>query len=85
MMHQKKIFGLSAALVTPFDKDGGVDLARLAAHARHVLSNGCDSVTLFGTTGEGYGSGLSAGPAGAGRRCARLAVGAAILSQRRRG
>ena len=54
-MLKKKIFGLSAALVTPFGEDGSVDLARLVSHARQVLSDGCDSVTLFGTTGEGYG------------------------------
>jgi 4-hydroxy-tetrahydrodipicolinate synthase len=54
-MLQRKIFGLSAALVTPFHEDGSVDLVRLVSHARQVLSDGCDSVTLFGTTGEGYG------------------------------
>src|SRR5690606_16873864 len=53
------IFGLSAALVTPFAADGGVDLARLVGHAKHVLSAGCDSVTLFGTTGEGFGLSLT--------------------------
>ena len=35
--------------------DGAVDTARLARHAQHVLAHGCDSVTLFGTTGEGAG------------------------------
>lgn len=54
-MPKKTIFGLSAALVTPFGEDGSLDLARLVSHARHVLSNGCDTITLFGTTGEGYG------------------------------
>ena len=58
-MLQKKIFGLSAALVTPFHEDGSVDLVRLVKHALHVLSDGCDSVTLFGTTGEGYGISLT--------------------------
>ncbi len=46
-------FGLSAALTTPFEEDGSIDLARAAAHARWCLENGCSSVTLFGTTGEG--------------------------------
>src|SRR5512144_2629225 len=46
-------FGLSVALVTPFARDGSVDLARLVAHARRCLDEGCASVTLFGTTGEG--------------------------------
>lgn len=46
-------FGLSAALTTPFAADGGLDLPRLAEHARWCLANGCGSVTAFGTTGEG--------------------------------
>lgn len=46
-------FGLSAALTTPFDGDGAVAVDVLVAHARRCLDNGCDSVTLFGTTGEG--------------------------------
>lgn len=46
-------FGLSAALTTPFKTDGTVDIDAMIAHARRCLSNGCDSVTLFGTTGEG--------------------------------
>lgn len=46
-------FGLSAALTTPFTTDGTVDIDAMIAHARRCLSNGCDSVTLFGTTGEG--------------------------------
>ena len=58
-MPRKQIFGLSAALVTPFRADGGIDLARLVSHARQVLADGCDSVTVFGTTGEGYGISLS--------------------------
>jgi 4-hydroxy-tetrahydrodipicolinate synthase len=53
-MNKREIFGLSAALVTPFGVNGAVDLLRLVAHAKHVLANGCDSVTLFGTTGEGF-------------------------------
>ncbi len=46
-------FGLSCALLTPFDQDGEVDATRLAAHARARLNAGCSSVTVFGTTGEG--------------------------------
>jgi 4-hydroxy-tetrahydrodipicolinate synthase len=57
-MSDKQIFGLSAALVTPFAADGAVDFPRLVMHARHVLANGCDSVTLFGTTGEGFSIGM---------------------------
>lgn len=45
--------GLSAALATPFDRDGGVDWPRLAAHASRLLDQGMNVVTAFGTTGEG--------------------------------
>ncbi|HHS82570.1 MAG TPA: dihydrodipicolinate synthase family protein [Devosia sp.] len=46
-------FGISAALTTPFDADGQIDQERLLRHMRNLLSRGCRSVTLFGTTGEG--------------------------------
>ncbi|MCP4384548.1 MAG: dihydrodipicolinate synthase family protein [Hyphomicrobiales bacterium] len=46
-------FGMSAALATPFSADQTIDQDRLSAHAGWCLDNGCDSVTLFGTTGEG--------------------------------
>lgn len=57
-MHQqggagREMFGLSAALTTPFNEDLSIDFGRLASHARHLLDHGCASVTLFGTTGEG--------------------------------
>lgn len=46
-------FGLSVALATPFDKDGRIALDAMVAQARRSLDAGCDSVTIFGTTGEG--------------------------------
>lgn len=46
-------FGLSAALTTPFAPDGSIDTAALVAQAKRSLASGCNSVTLFGTTGEG--------------------------------
>jgi 4-hydroxy-tetrahydrodipicolinate synthase len=46
-------FGISAALTTPFTRDGAVDGARVAAHAQRCRERGCTSVTVFGTTGEG--------------------------------
>jgi 4-hydroxy-tetrahydrodipicolinate synthase len=49
-----KIFGLSAALISPFAADLAPDLPRLVRHAEWVLANGCDRLTLFGTTGEGF-------------------------------
>ena len=57
-MQKQEIFGLSAALVTPFRADGSVDLARLLHHAKYVLDQGCDSITMFGTTGEGFSIGM---------------------------
>ena len=57
-MKKQDIFGLSAALVTPFRADGAVDLPRMLRHARQVLAEGCDSITLFGTTGEGFSIGM---------------------------
>lgn len=46
-------FGLSVALATPFLPSGEIADAQLLAHAQACLAGGCDSVTLFGTTGEG--------------------------------
>ncbi|NTJ41817.1 dihydrodipicolinate synthase family protein [Agrobacterium larrymoorei] len=46
-------FGLSAALTTPFLQDGEIAVDVMVAQAKRVLCSGCDSVTLFGTTGEG--------------------------------
>ena len=46
-------FGLSAALTTPFDSGQRIDTVRAVSHARWCLREGCSSVTLFGTTGEG--------------------------------
>jgi 4-hydroxy-tetrahydrodipicolinate synthase len=51
-------FGLSCALATPFLANGDIDQARLSWHARHCLGQGCGSVTVFGTTGEGASFGL---------------------------
>ncbi|MFV0360351.1 dihydrodipicolinate synthase family protein [Tropicimonas sp.] len=53
------LFGVSAAMVTPFASDGSVDLPRLVAHAAHVMRAGADGMTLFGTTGEGASLGMS--------------------------
>jgi 4-hydroxy-tetrahydrodipicolinate synthase len=52
-------FGLSAALTTPFGPDGSIDLPRLVRHARWCLDNGCASITVFGTTGEGASVGMA--------------------------
>src|SRR5688500_1543393 len=57
-LKKQDIFGLSAALITPFRADGSVDLPRLVHHARHDLAAACDSITLSGTTGEGFSIGM---------------------------
>lgn len=46
-------FGLSAALATPFDASGQIAITPMIAQAKSCLAQGCGSVTLFGTTGEG--------------------------------
>ena len=52
-------FGLSVALATPFTDDRSIDLPRLVAHGRQSLADGCASLTVFGTTGEGASLGLN--------------------------
>ncbi|WP_055664681.1 dihydrodipicolinate synthase family protein [Jannaschia seosinensis] len=56
-------FGISVALLTPFDATGDVDGSRLASHAARLMQRGANGVTLFGTTGEGASVGLSERPA----------------------
>ncbi|EPE94743.1 dihydrodipicolinate synthase family protein [Rhizobium grahamii] len=46
-------FGLSVALATPFDADGRIATNLMISQARKCLADGCESITLFGTTGEG--------------------------------
>ncbi|MCU0906901.1 MAG: dihydrodipicolinate synthase family protein [Rhodobacteraceae bacterium] len=48
-----RLGGIVAAAVTPIDGDCRIDVPRLVAHTRWLLENGCDLVSLFGTTGEG--------------------------------
>ena len=50
--------GLNCALSSAFGADGTMDLPRMVAHAKWVLANGCDGITVFGTTGEGASIGL---------------------------
>jgi 4-hydroxy-tetrahydrodipicolinate synthase len=40
------------AIVTPFDKNGGVDYDRFRAHAQHLADNGSDGFVVAATTGE---------------------------------
>jgi 4-hydroxy-tetrahydrodipicolinate synthase len=41
------------AMVTPFDRNGALDLDVAAALARHLADNGSDGIVVAGTTGEG--------------------------------
>jgi 4-hydroxy-tetrahydrodipicolinate synthase len=41
------------AVVTPFGRDGSVDLDAFRALARHLVANGSDGLVVTGTTGEG--------------------------------
>ncbi|WP_293860532.1 dihydrodipicolinate synthase family protein [uncultured Alsobacter sp.] len=52
-------FGLSVALATPMTASGAIDFPRLVQHARRCIDGGCNSVTLFGTTGEGASVGIA--------------------------
>jgi 4-hydroxy-tetrahydrodipicolinate synthase len=57
---RKNRFGLSVALATPFAEDrSNIDLPRLVAHGLQSLADGCNSLTVFGTTGEGASLGLN--------------------------
>jgi 4-hydroxy-tetrahydrodipicolinate synthase len=69
--------GLNCALSTPFTATGHLDVQRMVAHAKWVLANGCDGITVFGTTGEGASIGM------AGRHQALAAMEAAGLDMRR--
>jgi len=40
------------AIVTPFKRDGSVDLESFRALARHLVDNGSDGLVVTGTTGE---------------------------------
>lgn len=51
-------FGISVALLTPFNEKSGIDTGLLVGHVNGLLANGADGVTLYGTTGEGASIGL---------------------------
>ena len=44
--------GVWAASLTPLHSDLSPDPDRLVAHVNHLVSEGCDGIVLFGTTGE---------------------------------
>ncbi|QNE89735.1 4-hydroxy-tetrahydrodipicolinate synthase [Corynebacterium incognita] len=43
---------VGVAMITPFDRDGAVDIAKGVELATRLVDNGCDSLVLAGTTGE---------------------------------
>jgi len=51
-MTQQAIFGISAALATPYSGDNKIDYDCLVAHSLNLLKTSCNSVTCFGTTAE---------------------------------
>lgn len=48
----KKIFGLIAAVFTPFDDKGDVNLSAIAPYAEKLIADKADGVFVCGTTGE---------------------------------
>ncbi|HWP25187.1 MAG TPA: dihydrodipicolinate synthase family protein [Xanthobacteraceae bacterium] len=51
-MMSEKLRGVIAAIATPIDDSGALDLARATRLARYLLDNGCDGLNVLGTTGE---------------------------------
>ena len=52
MVEMNRLAGLIAAVATPLDPGGEIDLARLVEHGDRLLRLGCDGLNLLGTTGE---------------------------------
>lgn len=48
----KQLGRVLTAMVTPFDRDGKVDLPTAKRLARHLVANGSDGLVIVGTTGE---------------------------------
>jgi 4-hydroxy-tetrahydrodipicolinate synthase len=51
-MRKIKIFGSIPAIVTPFKKNGSLDLPALKKIVQHQLSGGVDGIVVAGSTGE---------------------------------
>lgn len=51
-MKKSKFSGLGVAMVTPFAKDGAVDIAALKKLTNHLCNGGADFLVVMGTTGE---------------------------------
>ncbi|MEY8022068.1 4-hydroxy-tetrahydrodipicolinate synthase [Muriicola sp. SD30] len=48
----EQLYGTGVALVTPFKKDGSLDLDALKRVVRHSIEGGVDYLVVLGTTGE---------------------------------
>ncbi len=48
----KKLYGITTAMTTPFDKFGAVDVGSLEEQVRFLISKGVDCLYPVGTTGE---------------------------------
>ncbi|WP_188370682.1 4-hydroxy-tetrahydrodipicolinate synthase [Muriicola marianensis] len=48
----EQLYGTGVALVTPFAKDGSLDLPALRRVVRHSINGGVDYLVVLGTTGE---------------------------------
>ena len=44
--------GIYAAALTPMNDDLSINFKLFANHCRHLLSDGCDGLVIFGSTGE---------------------------------
>ncbi len=51
-MKIEQLYGTGVALVTPFAKDGSLDLPALRRIVRHAVDGGVDYLVVLGTTGE---------------------------------
>ncbi len=58
MMRDALFGGVNAAVLTPMTADLAPDLARMTAHCRWLLANGCDGLGILGTTGEANSIGV---------------------------
>jgi 4-hydroxy-tetrahydrodipicolinate synthase len=50
--------GVNAAVLTAMNADLSIDLDRMAAHCKWLLSNGCNNLAVLGTTGEANSLGI---------------------------
>lgn len=53
MTESKRIKGLTAAVVTPMNQDGSINLGAIPSYAERLINRGVDGVFVNGTTGEG--------------------------------